>query len=64
MTQIKISWASIESFYIDKLSKEFPNLSRKQVKNLISEVMLRCTVKNEIIDSAHFIVEEQPELLG
>lgn len=63
MAQIKISWASVESFYIDKLSKEFPNLSRKQIKNLIIETMFRNTVKNEIIDSARFIVEEQPELL-
>ena len=50
--------------YLQSVIKErYPYLTDKQVKNVLTESLLRNLVKNEVLDMADFILQNQFELI-
>lgn len=45
------------------LKEKYPYLSDKEIRNLLAESLLRNIVKNEILDMANFILQNQIELI-
>lgn len=46
-----------------QIKEKYPYLTDKQIKNVLTESLLRNIVKNEILDMVNFILQNQIELI-
>ena len=47
----------------EKIREKYPYLTDKQIKNVLTESLLRNIVKNEVLDMVNFILQEEFELI-